>query len=41
MAPIAYSVSPRFLLNSVGGKNSENFSTRIPTVFAAQKWPSS
>ena len=39
--PIAYSVSPIVFEAIVGGKKSENFSTRIPTALAAQKWPSS
>ena len=34
---MAYSVSPTFLLQRVGGKNSENFSTRMPTALAALK----
>src|SRR3954451_8589895 len=38
---MAYSVSPRRFLASSGGKNSEKRSTRIPTAFAAVKWPAS
>src|SRR5436305_11938709 len=38
---MAYSVSPRRMRNSVGGKNSENRSTRIPTALATVKCPSS
>ena len=38
---MAYSVSPTFFEASVGGKNSENFSTRMPTALATEKWPSS
>src|ERR1700730_12228132 len=41
IAPIAYSVSPRLTRASVGGKNSEKRSTRMPTAFATTKWPSS
>src|ERR1019366_316587 len=41
IAPIPYSVSPLLTLNSVGGKNSEKRSTRIPTAFATVKCPSS
>jgi len=34
-----YSVSPLRTLNSVGGKNSEKRSTRMPTALAAAKCP--
>ena len=30
---MAYSVSPRLRETRLGGKNSENFSTRIPTAW--------
>ena len=36
-----YSVSPLVFFQMCGGKKSEKRSTRIPTLFAAQKWPSS
>src|ERR1700679_1040505 len=36
-----YSVSPRRTPQSLGGKNSEKRSTRIPTAFAAAKCPNS
>ena len=36
-----YSVSPLRTLRSIGGKNSEKRSTRMPTALAAAKWPNS
>ena len=36
-----YSVSPRVRFQMCGGKNSEKRSARMPTFFAAAKWPSS
>ena len=41
MAPIWYSVSPRRNPTSFGGKKSEKRSPRMPTAFAAMKWPAS
>ncbi len=41
MTPIAYSVSPLRRFQMCGGKNSEKRSTRMPTFFAAAKWPNS
>src|SRR3954447_10639787 len=41
MHPMPYSVSPRLKLQTTGGKNSMNRSTRMPTAFAAAKWPNS
>src|SRR4029450_138297 len=38
---IAYSVSPRFTLSSIGPKPSEKVSTRTPCQRAIMKWPSS
>jgi hypothetical protein len=37
IAPIPYSVSPRLMLISFGGKKRKNRSTRIPVHFAAAK----
>jgi hypothetical protein len=39
--PIPYSVSPRLMLTSFGGKNRKNLSTLIPVALATTKWPNS
>ncbi len=37
--PIPYSVSPRLIEKSFGGKKRKKRSTFIPTALAAVKWP--
>ncbi len=41
IAPTPYSVSPICFFTMNGGKNRPNRSTRMPTAFAATKWPNS
>ena len=41
IAATPYTVSPRRTFHTIGPKNSEKRSTRIPTAFAATKCPAS